>query len=392
VTLATWQAAMAEPEPMETAEDPSDAAVEPPPELAARADETKQRANAAFAAQKFAEAIDLYTEAIELVPSAPLYSNRAFAHIKMESMGSAIQDADSAIKLDKRFTKAYYRKGTALAGLSKNKQAKKQFANVCKLQPKNKPAAAMVKSLEKLIKAEAFAKAIQSDESSFDSLDVDTIEVEEGYTGPHLTLPLTIEQVNAMTDAFKDGKKLHRKYAIQLLVAAREVLSALPPMVELDIPTGGHFTVCGDTHGQFFDLMNIFAINGRPADDNPYLFNGDFVDRGSWSVEVILTLLAYKVLTPMGLHLNRGNHETLNMNRVYGFTGEVKAKLTEKCFPLFTELFCALPLCHVLGGKVLCLHGGLFSQDGVKLDDLRKIDRFREPPEEGCALEEGDIS
>ena len=61
-------------------------------------------------------------------------------------------------------------------------------------------------------------------------------------------------------------------------MAAREVLSARPPMVALDIPTGGHFTVCGDTHGQFFDLMHIFALNGRPADDNPYLFNGHFVD------------------------------------------------------------------------------------------------------------------
>lgn len=41
--------------------------------------------------------------------------------------------------------------------------------------------------------------------------------------------------------------------------------------------------------------MNIFELNGLPGADNPYLFNGDFVDRGSFSVEVIFTLLAYKV-------------------------------------------------------------------------------------------------
>lgn len=80
---------------------------------------------------------------------------------------------------------------------------------------------------------------------------------------------------------------------------------------------------------------------------------------------MIVTLLAYMVLEPTSVNLNRGNHETLNMNRVYGFTGEVAAKFSGKTFPLFTELFCALPLGHCIGGKVLVVHGGLFSQDGV---------------------------
>ena len=80
---------------------------------------------------------------------------------------------------------------------------------------------------------------------------------------------------------------------------------------------------------------------------------------------MIVTLLAYMVLEPTSVNLNRGNHETLNMNRVYGFTGEVAAKFTGKTFPLFTELLCALPLGHCIGGKVLVVHGGLFSQDGV---------------------------
>ena len=82
---------------------------------------------------------------------------------------------------------------------------------------------------------------------------------------------------------------------------------------------GQEITVCGDTHGQYYDLLNIFKINGNPSKKNPYLFNGDFVDRGSFSLEVIFTLLAWKVSDPECMHLTRGNHETKSLNKLYGY-------------------------------------------------------------------------
>jgi serine/threonine-protein phosphatase 5 len=82
--------------------------------------------------------------------------------------------------------------------------------------------------------------------------------------------------------------------------------------------------------GQYFDLMELFRLNGRPTEDHYYLFNGDFVDRGSWSTEIALLLYAYKWLRPHGMFLNRGNHETDDMNKVYGFEGECKAKYNER--------------------------------------------------------------
>ena len=113
------------------------------------------------------------------------------------------------------------------------------------------------------------------------------------------------------------------------------------------------------------------------------LFNGDFVDRGSFSIEVIFTLFTFKLLYPDHFYLARGNHESINMNQMYGFEGEVKSKYSQQMFGLFTEIFNLLPLCHCINEKILVMHGGLFSKDDVTLDDIRAIDRNRQPPEDG---------
>jgi len=74
------------------------------------------------------------------------------------------------------------------------------------------------------------------------------------------------------------------------------------------------------------------------------LFNGDFVDRGSFSIEIIILFLAYKLLYPETFHLSRGNHEADDMNEMYGFTGEVTHKYNSKMFKAFSEVFCGIPL------------------------------------------------
>jgi len=156
---------------------------------------------------------------------------------------------------------------------------------------------------------------------------------------------------------------------------------------DIKVPEDGEFTICGDVHGQYYDLLNIWELNGEPSNANPYLFNGDFVDRGSFSTEVILMLFSWKLLYPSGMNLSRGNHETIDMNKLYGFQGEVTQKFDADLYSLFCEAFRLLPLCHCINNQIFVVHGGLFSTDGVKLDDIRKIDRDREPPGEGLMHE-----
>ena len=185
----------------------------------------------------------------------------------------------------------------------------------------------------------------------------------------------------------KDEKKLHKKYVVMLLIYLNETLKQQQSLVDIDVDENTDITVCGDTHGQYYDLLTIFEKNGNPSETNPYLFNGDFVDRGSFSVEVMLCLMAWKVAYPNHMHLTRGNHESKNMNKMYGFEGEVKAKYNMEIMDMFSQFFQYLPIAFLINKKVLVLHGGLFSKDDVTLEDIRKVDRFKEPPETGVMCE-----
>lgn len=213
-------------------------------------------------------------------------------------------------------------------------------------------------------------------------------DIEDDYTGPKLEYgQVTLAFMQELMSYFKQEKRLHKKFAYKILCDIDLYLRNQPSLVDIHVPDDAKFTICGDIHGQFYDLMNIFEINGLPSTTNPYLFNGDFVDRGSFSVECIFTLFGFKLLYPDHFFLSRGNHETINMNQMYGFTGEVTTKYSSTMSNMFTQVYNWLPLCHCINKRVLVMHGGLFSDDNVTLDHLRKIDRNRQPPEDGLMCE-----
>jgi serine/threonine-protein phosphatase PP1 catalytic subunit len=135
--------------------------------------------------------------------------------------------------------------------------------------------------------------------------------------------------------------------------------------------------VCGDIHGQFTDLKSIFRKFGQPP-ETPYLFLGDYVDRGDKSIEVILLLLSLKVKNPYHIFLLRGNHECSMVNEHYGFKNECERIFgKKKGIEIWLEInavFQWMPLAAVIQDKILCLHGGL-SPELKTLSQLRAIKR-----------------
>lgn len=140
-------------------------------------------------------------------------------------------------------------------------------------------------------------------------------------------------------------------------------------------------TVVGDIHGQYYDMMKILDVGGAP-ENTKYLFLGDFVDRGSFSIEVMLLLYALKINFPKTIHFIRGNHECRQMTSFFNFRTECAYKYDQDIYELFMDSFDNIPLSCVVNGRFLAVHGGI-SPDLKNIEDINKIDRFKEPPKQG---------
>ena len=157
-----------------------------------------------------------------------------------------------------------------------------------------------------------------------------------------------------------------------------------PPLLRLRSP----ITVCGDIHGQFEDLMRVFSSRGLPP-HTPYLFLGDYVDRGAHSAQVVALLLALKALHPDHLFLLRGNHECATINAEYGFIDECRQRYgSDTAYTIVNKVFQWLPLAAVIQNKIFCVHGGL-SPHLESLEQLEALDRseLHHIPDSGLACD-----
>ena len=177
----------------------------------------------------------------------------------------------------------------------------------------------------------------------------------------------------------KPGKQVDLKEEeIKFLIdKSLPIMKEQKMLVELEAP----LHVCGDIHGQYYDLLRIFEHCGYPGEYN-YLFLGDYVDRGKQSLETVCLLLCYKIKFPEKVTLLRGNHESSVTNRIYGFYDECKRRYNVRIWRSFTDLFNWLPVAAIIDEKILCMHGGL-SPELKNLQNITDISRPTDIPDTG---------
>ena len=184
--------------------------------------------------------------------------------------------------------------------------------------------------------------------------------------------------LDKIIETCKSGGKLEETVFVELMMRFMEVIAAEPNLLELQSP----IIICGDIHGQLFDLLELFKKSGSPA-EHQFLFMGDYVDRGYYSILTLSLLAAYKLKYGNNMHLLRGNHECRQVNQMYGFYAECQLLYGHGgVWNLCNEVFDLLPVAAVIDNEIFSVHGGI-SPDIPLIDKINEINRVVEIPSRG---------
>ncbi|KAF7700704.1 Serine/threonine-protein phosphatase 2B catalytic subunit [Cucumispora dikerogammari] len=177
---------------------------------------------------------------------------------------------------------------------------------------------------------------------------------------------------NLIRTHFQNQGRLTIEQASKLLSDAKKLFTNEPNLV--NIPNKCY--IFGDTHGQFYDLINMLSLIDVP--NSKSVFVGDYVDRGVFSTETFFYLLVLKLNYPDNIFLLRGNHESRDMTRYFTYLMECEYKYNIKIYEESIAVFDSLPLVAVIDNKIFCVHGGI--GPSIKtLKDIQKVNRFVEP-------------
>lgn len=198
----------------------------------------------------------------------------------------------------------------------------------------------------------------------------------DGSSSPSTAVSFNVDE---MIETVLKIKPISEPQILELCAKSVEILKNESNVQPVSPPV----TICGDIHGQFHDLLELFHIGGMPPDTN-YLFMGDYVDRGYYSVETITLLLLFKIRYPERIFILRGNHESRQITQVYGFYDECVRKYgSNTVWTALTDVFDYLPLTALVAGEIFCLHGGLSPQVD-SLSHIHSLWRAREVPNDGA--------
>lgn len=182
-------------------------------------------------------------------------------------------------------------------------------------------------------------------------------------------------------EGLKSGRRISSESEVrELCVYVRELLMREATLRSVGSPV----TICGDIHGQYTDMLELFKRAGYPPDTS-YIFLGDYVDRGRDSVEVFELLMCLKARYPEHMTLLRGNHESRGITQIYGFYDECMSKYSVSVWEDCCRVFDVLNVAALVDGAVLCVHGGLSPQIKT-LDQIHTLYRAREPEGALCDL------
>lgn len=188
-----------------------------------------------------------------------------------------------------------------------------------------------------------------------------------------------MSNIDRLIVSLKSGELLLERDIKIICTTVTAIFTSENNLVKISSPV----TVCGDIHGQFPDLLKLFD-QGGDCPFTSYVFMGDLVDRGQYSLETILLLFLLKIRYPSRITLIRGNHESRKITQIYGFYDECINKYSggNIIWKYCVDVFDYMPLAALIDGKTLCVHGGL-SPNIQTIDQINHIFRVRDVPDEG---------
>jgi len=186
-------------------------------------------------------------------------------------------------------------------------------------------------------------------------------------------IPFSLSEISTVCDLAIETLKLDSKSAL-LHLGSKDTINE-------------QWGIFGDIHGQYDDMVAMLTsftndwTNKQKVEGLKmrYLFLGDYVDRGAHSLEVVMSLLCWKILAPKQVYMLRGNHEILTVNGRYGFKDELVHAFGQSkglyIWKKFNSVFDYFPLAAVLNQEYFVVHGGLTEQ----LESVSQLDAISIP-------------